>query len=87
MMGPHVTSDVALGSGRLSAGEVGGWLSAYMFRAEAAFCSGRDLAATWRGSILRRVSRSGAARVHVSGMSDSWLRMHETEYEKHRTEL
>ena len=86
-MGPHVTSEVALGGGRLSAGDVGAWLSVYMFRAEAAFCSGRDLAATWRDSVLRRVSRCGAARIHVSGMSDSWLRIHEAESEKHRTEF
>ena len=87
MMGPHVTSDGALGSGRLSAGDVGGWLNSYVLAAEGALCVGRDLAATVRDSILRRVSRCGAARIHVSGMSDSWLRMYETQYDKHRTEL
>ena len=87
MMGPQVTSDGALGGGRLSVGDVGGWLNPYVFRAEAAFCLGRDLVATVRHSILRRVSGCGAARIHVSGMSDSWLRMHETELDKHRTDL
>ena len=87
MMGPRVTSGGALGAGRLSAGDGGGWLTSYVFRAEAALCVGRDLAATVRDSILRRMSWCGAARIHVSGMSDSWLRMHETEYDKHRTEL
>jgi hypothetical protein len=76
----------ARGGGRLSVGDVGGWHT-YVCRAKAAFCLGRDLAATVRDSILRRVSGCGAARIHVSGMSDSWLRMHETEYDKHRTEL
>jgi cytosine/adenosine deaminase-related metal-dependent hydrolase len=86
-MGPHVTPDGALGGGRLSVGDVGGWLNAYVFHAETAFCLGRDLAATIRDAILRRVSGCGAARIHVSGMSDSWLRLHETDYEKHRAEL
>ncbi len=87
MTGSHVTSDGALGSGRLSAGDVGGWLNSYVVRAEAALCVSRGLAATVRDSILRRVSRCGAARIHVSAMSDSWLRLHETEYDKHGTEL
>ena len=86
-MGPHVTSDGALGGGRLSVGDVGGWLNAYVYRAESAFCLGRDLAATMRDSILRRVSGCDAASIHVSAMSDSWLRMHETDYDKHRAEL
>ena len=47
-MGPHVTSDGAIGDGRLSSGDVGGWLNSYVFRAEAALCVGRDLAATVR---------------------------------------
>ena len=86
-MGPHVTPDGALGGGRLSVGDVGGWLNAYVFHAESAFYLGRDLAATIRDAILRRVSGCGAARIHVSGMSDSWLRMHETDDDKHRAEL
>jgi hypothetical protein len=86
-MGPHVTPDSALGGGRLPVGDVGGWLDSYVFHAESAFCLGRGLAATMRDSIRRRVSGWGAARIHVSGMSDSWLRMHETDYDKHRAEL
>ena len=86
MVGSHVTSDGALEGGRLWVGDIAGWLS-YVFRAEAAFGLGHDLPATVRDFIRRRVSGSGAARIHVSGMSDGWLRMHETEYDKHRTEL
>jgi hypothetical protein len=86
-MAPHVTPDGALGGGRLSVGDVGGWLNSYVFHAESAFCLGRDLAATMRDAIRRRVSGRGAARIRVSGMSDSWLRMHETDYDKHRAEL
>jgi hypothetical protein len=85
MTGTQLTSDRALGGGRLSAADVGGWLNPYGFRAEAALWVGRDLAATVRDSILRRLSRRGG--IHVAGMSDRWLRMHETEYDKHRTEL
>jgi cytosine/adenosine deaminase-related metal-dependent hydrolase len=86
-MGPHVTPDGALGGGRLSVGDVDVWLNSYVFRAESASCLGRDLAATMRDFILRRVSACVATRIHVSAMSDSWLRMHETDYDKHRAEL
>ena len=86
-MGPRVTSDGALGADRLSGGDVGGWLNSYVFHVESAFCLGRDLAATMRDSIRRQVSGSGAVRIHVSGMSDSWLRMYETDCDKHRAEL
>lgn len=82
----HVTPDGALGD-RLSVGDVAGWLNAYVFHAESAFCLGRDLAATLRDDILRRVSGCGSARIHVSGMSDGWLRMHETDFGKHRVDL
>jgi hypothetical protein len=86
-MGLHVTPDGVLGGGRLSVGDGGGWLNAYVFHAESAFCRGCELAATMRDAIFRRVPGGGAARIHVSGMSDSWLRMHETDYDKHRAEL
>jgi hypothetical protein len=83
-MGPHVTSDGAFAGSRLS---VGGWRNSRVFHAESAVCLGRDLAATIRDAVLLRVSARGAARIHLSGMSDSWLRMHETDYDKHRAEL
>jgi hypothetical protein len=86
-MGPHVTPDGALGGGQLSVGDVGSWLTACACRAESAFCLGRDLAATMRDSILRRLSGCDVASIHVSAMSDSWLRMHETDYDKHRAEF
>ena len=86
-MGPHVTPAGALGGGRLSVGDVGGWLNSYVFHAESAFCLGRDLAATMRDAILRRVSGCSAGRIHVSGMSDRWLRIHQTDFDKHRAEL
>jgi hypothetical protein len=86
-MGPQVTPDGALGTGRRSVGEPGYWLNAYFFQIGSAFCSGRDLVATMRDAIVWRVSGRCAARVHVSAMSDCWLRMHETDYDKHRTEL
>jgi hypothetical protein len=86
-MGPQVTLDGALGSGRLSVGDVGVWLNSYVRRAESALCAGRDLAAAVRDFILRRVSARVATRIHVSAVSDSWLRMHDTDYDKHRAEL
>jgi hypothetical protein len=86
-MGPHVTPGGALGGGRLSVGDVGGWLNSYVFHPESAFCLGRDLAAAMRDVVRRRVSGRGATRIHVSAMSDRWLRMHEADCDKHRAEL
>jgi len=86
-MGLHVTPEGVLGGGRLLVGNVGGWLTAYLSDAESACCRGCDLAAAMRDAILRRVSGRGAARIHVSGMSDSWLRMHEADHDKHHAGL
>jgi len=86
-MGSDVTPDGALGNGRLSVGELGYWLNAYVFQAASAFCSGHDIAATARDAIVWRVSGRGAARIHMSAMSDRWLRMHETDCDKHGTEF
>ena len=85
-MGLHVTPDGALGD-RLSVGDVASWLNAHVFHAASAFCLGCDLAASLRHHILRRVSGCGSARIHVSGMSDGWLRMSETDFGKHRVDL
>ncbi len=85
-MGPPVTSDGAFGRGRLSGSDVGGWLHAYVCHAESPLCLGRDLAVAMRDAIRRRVSRFGSARIRVSGMSDSWLRTHEGDFDKHRAE-
>ena len=60
-MGPQMSPDGALGGGRLSVGDVGGWLNSYAFHAESAFCWGRDVAATMRDAVLRRVSGCGRA--------------------------
>ena len=85
-MGAHVTPDGALG-GRLSVGDVGGWLNACAYGAESALCLGRDLAAGIRNSILRRVTGCDEAGICMSAMSDGWLRMHETDYNKHHADL
>lgn len=77
----------ALRGNRLPVAGVGRWLASYVFRAELVLSLGHDLAAAVRDSIVRRASRSGAARIHVPAMSDAWLRMHETEYDKRRAEL
>jgi len=58
-----------------------------LFGAELLFSLGRDLAAAIRDSIVRRATQRLAARIRVSPMSLTWLRMHETEYDKHRVEL
>ncbi len=86
-MEAHVRSGTALGAGRLSAGEVGSWLDSYLLGTEVALRVGADLVATVRNCALRWVSAYGSPRIHVSGMSDSWLRMHETEYDKRRSEF
>lgn len=86
-MGLHLTPDGAVGGGRLAVGDVGGWLNSYVFYAESALCLGRDLAAIMQVAIRHRVTGCSAARIHVSGMSGDWLRMHETDYDKHCSEL
>jgi hypothetical protein len=86
-MGSHATPDGVIGGGRPSLSDVGGWLDAYGGQIDSAFCLGRNLAAAMRDVIRRRLSGCGAARIHVSAMSDSWLRTHETDYDKHRAEL
>jgi len=47
-MGRRAAPDGALGGGRSSVGNVGGWLNACAYRAELAFCVVRDLATTVR---------------------------------------
>jgi hypothetical protein len=86
-MGSHGTTHGALGGGRLSVGDVGVWLNSYVCRGESAVFVGRDLAAGMRDFILRRVSACVATRINVSAMSDSWLRMHEADYDKHHADL
>jgi hypothetical protein len=78
--------DGALEGGRLPVGDAGGWLNSWVVRAELLLPVGRDLAASIRDSILRHASRRGPSRIHVSAMSDAWLRMHETDFDKHRAE-
>ena len=84
-MGLHAVSDGA--GGRLSVDNVGSWLTASVCRAELVLSLGRDLAVSVGDSILRWASLCSAARIHVSAMSDTWLRMHEAEYGKHTAEL
>ena len=86
-MGSHATPDGVIGGGRPSVGDVGGWLDAYGGQVESAFRLGRNLAPAMREVIRRCLSGWGTATIHVSGMSDSWLRTHETDYDKHRAEL
>jgi hypothetical protein len=47
----------------------------------------RQLAITVQDSILRRLSRTPDAEIHVSPMSIAWLQLHEREYGKHQAEL
>ena len=82
----HVVADGALEGGRPRMGDAGGWLNSWGVRVESLLSLGRDLAASMRDSILRHASRRGASRIHVSAMSETWLRMHETEFDKHRAE-
>jgi hypothetical protein len=83
----HVVSDGALGRGRQPVGDIGRWLSSCVFRAELVLSLGRDLAAGVRNAILPRASRSGASRIRVPPVSDTWLQTHETDYDKHHAEL
>ena len=85
-MALHMVSDGALGGARLPVGGVGGWLTSYVNRGELVLSLGCDLAATVRG-ILRRASRTRAAKIRVRAMSDTWLQTHETEHDKRCSEL
>jgi hypothetical protein len=82
----HVVSDV-LGHGRQPVGDIGRSLSSSVVRAELMLSWGRYLAAVLRNSVLSRASPTGAAGIRVPPMSDTWLRMHETDDDKHRTDF
>lgn len=83
-----VTHDGALGDRRLRGVEVGQWPVSRLLRSEFVLALARELAATVRDSILRRSSSLfPGAKIHVSRMSLTWLRVHESEYDKHRAEL
>jgi hypothetical protein len=87
MMGLHVISDGALEGRRSPVGGIGGGLGSYVVRAVSVLSFGRDLAALVRHSGLLPASRSRAARIRVPPMSEPWLRMHETDDDKHRAEF
>ena len=57
-----------------------------LLRGEWLFALVCELAAAVRDFILQRSSRPTDARIHVSPMSVAWLQLHETEYDKHRSE-
>ncbi|HEY5619098.1 MAG TPA: hypothetical protein VIK60_14240 [Vicinamibacterales bacterium] len=42
---------------------------------------------TGRGSVVRWSSRLLGRGIHVSPMSDTWLRMHEAEHSKHESDV
>jgi hypothetical protein len=86
-MGPQVISDSALEGPRSPVGGIGGGLSSYVVGAASLLSFGRDLAAIVRHSVLLPASRSRAARIRVPPMSESWLRMHETDDDKHRADF
>jgi hypothetical protein len=50
------------------------------------FSAGVDVVNAVREAIIRQASSWGAGRIRVSSMSDVWLRTHETESEKHRSD-
>lgn len=86
-MGLPVVSDGALGGSPLPAGGAGGWLTSSVVRGELVLSRACDIAAAVRGCFARLASRSRAAHIHVPAMSDTWLEMHATEYDKHRVEF
>jgi hypothetical protein len=78
-----VNSNGAIGGGRPSVRNVDGWLDASLGPVESAIGFGRALSTAMRDVIRRWLSGYGLAKIHVSRMSDSWLRIHETDYDKH----
>ena len=81
-----LTAHLKAEGGRLPMYDAGGWLNSCVVQADVLLSLGRDLAASIRDSVLRHASRRSASRIHVSAVSDTWLRMHETEFDKHRAE-
>ena len=58
-----------------------------LWDAELRFSFVNDLAAMIRGSIVRFAAYWFFSPIRVSPMSLAWLRIHVTEYDKHRVEL
>jgi hypothetical protein len=86
-MGLQLTPGGALDGSRSSVADGDQRSIHHLFDAELLFSLGGYLAAAIRDSIVRRAIQRLDARIHVSPMSLTWLRMHETEYDKHRVEL
>jgi hypothetical protein len=83
----QLTPDGALDDSRSSFGDVDRRPIHAIFCPELRFSFVSDLAATIGDSIVRLAARWPVSPIRVSPMSLAWLRMHETEYDKHRVEL
>ena len=57
-----------------------------ILRAAAAFSARVDIVGVIR-AVIRQASPWGAGTIRVSSMSQTWLRMHETEYHKLQSDL
>jgi hypothetical protein len=58
-----------------------------VLRGRGVFSASLDVVAAVRDAVVRQAASWGVARIRVPSMSDAWLRMHETEYDKHRSDL
>jgi hypothetical protein len=65
----------------------GYWPISYPLGNEFALAVARTLATTVRDSIRRWSSQLLGTGIHLPPMSSEWLRMHETEHDKHRAEV
>ena len=86
-MSLYVTHDRALVNYRQRGLESRHWPISNPLGSELALALVRTLATTVRDSIRRWSSQLLGTGTHVSPMSNTWLRMHEAEYDKHRGEV
>jgi hypothetical protein len=85
-MDMNVSSDGAREPDRPGGVEVGLWPMWPLLHGDLVLALVRELGITVQDSILRRLSRSPDAEIHVSPMSVAWVELHEREYDKHRAE-
>jgi len=80
----YVTHDRSLVDGGQSKG-ASDWPLLFPFGGELGYL--RAIVASGYASLVRWSSRLPGRDIHVSSMSDTWLRMHDAEHSKHRAEM
>lgn len=84
-MDVHEIRGEARGGSRLSNSDPN-LLPTSVLRGGGMFAASLDLMAAVRDAVVHQASLWRATRIHVSDMSDTWLRTYETEYGKHESD-